>query len=413
MQLYPRKKTRQIMVGSVPVGGDAPVTVQSMTTTKTADVEATLAQVYALAAAGADIVRCTCNEREAAEGLARIVPRSPVPIVADIHFHVEMALAAIEAGVDCLRLNPGNLRKPEEIKLVASECKDRGIPVRIGVNAGSLDKRLYEKYGEATPEALVESAQIELGLFAEVDFDNVKISVKASRVPLMVEAYRQLSELVDYPLHLGLTEAGPPPAGIIKGTAGIGTLLLEGIGDTIRYSLTTDPVEEAKAGRSLLESLGLRERRNVDLIACPSCGRAEIDVYKVAQEAQAALESREIPLQVAVMGCVVNGPGEARSADLGIAAGKHRGHLFIRGEIVRVVPEDEMVSALVEEAEKLVKEGFDARLAAADKSAAHEAEADRLALLDARGIDANRSEARVELISRRLHRRLRGGVTGP
>ena len=256
MPRYPRKKTRQIMVGSVPVGGDAPVTVQSMTTTKTADVEGTLAQVYALAAAGADIVRCTCNEREAAEGLARIVPRSPVPIVADIHFHVEMALAAIEAGVDCLRLNPGNLRKPEEIKLVASECKDRGIPVRIGVNAGSLDKRLYEKYGGATPEALVESALIELGLFAEVGFDNVKISVKASRVPLMVEAYRQLSEQVDHPLHLGLTEAGPPPAGIIKGTAGIGTLLMEGIGDTIRYSLTTDPVEEAKAGRTLLESLG-------------------------------------------------------------------------------------------------------------------------------------------------------------
>ena len=218
----------------------------------------------------------------------------------------------------------------------------------------------------------------------------------------MVEAYRQLSELVDHPLHLGLTEAGPPPAGTIKGTAGIGTLLMEGIGDTIRYSLTTDPVEEAKAGRALLEALGLRERRNVDLIACPSCGRAEIDVYRVAQEAQVALESRSIPLQVAVMGCVVNGPGEARSADLGIAAGKHRGHLFIRGEIVRVVPEEEMVAALVEEAEKLVKEGFEARLAAADKGAAREAEADRLALLDARGSDANQSEARVQLISRRL-----------
>jgi (E)-4-hydroxy-3-methylbut-2-enyl-diphosphate synthase len=373
-----------------------------MTTTKTADVDGTLAQIYALAAAGADIVRCTCNEKEAAEGLARIAPRSPVPIVADIHFHVEMALAALEAGVDCLRLNPGNLRKADEIKLVARECKDRGVPVRIGVNAGSLDKRLYEKYGEATPEALVESAQTELALFAEVGFDNVKISVKASRVPLMVEAYRQLSELVDYPLHLGLTEAGPPPAGIIKGTAGIGALLMEGIGDTIRYSLTTDPVEEAKTGRTLLEALGLRERRNVDLIACPSCGRAEIDVYRIAREAQAALESRSIPLQVAVMGCVVNGPGEARSADLGIAAGRHRGHLFIRGEVVRVVPEDEMVGALVEEAEKLVKEGFEARLAAADKSAAQEAEADRLALVDARGADANGSETLVELINRRL-----------
>jgi len=399
---FPRKPTRQVMVGDVAVGGDAPVSVQSMTITKTADVEGTLAQIYALSAAGADIVRCTCNEREAAEGLAHIVPRSPVPIVADIHFHVEMALAAIEAGVHCLRLNPGNLRKPEEIKLVARECKDRGIPVRIGVNAGSLDPRLYKKHGGATPEALVESAQIELGLFAEVGFDNVKISVKASNVPMMIEAYRQLSETVDHPLHLGVTEAGPPPAGTIKATAGIATLLSEGIGDTIRYSLTADPVEEAKAGRILLESLGLRERKGVDLVACPACGRAEIDVYKVAQEAMAALEEREIPLQVAVMGCVVNGPGEARSADLGIAAGRHRGHLFIRGKIVRVVPEDEMVASLVEEAEKLVKEGFDARLAAADSEAEAEAEADRAALLEAKGTDANSSESRVELIDKRL-----------
>jgi len=313
-----------------------------------------------------------------------------------------MALAALEAGVHCLRLNPGNLRKPEEIKLVARECKDRGVPVRIGVNAGSLDPRLYEKYGGVTPEALVESAQIELGLFAEVDFDNVKISVKASNVPLMIEAYRQLSEVTDHPLHLGVTEAGPPPAGTIKATAGIATLLSEGIGDTIRYSLTADPVEEAKAGRVLLEALGLRRRTNVDLVACPACGRAEIDVYKVAQEAQAALEAREIPLQVAVMGCVVNGPGEARSADLGIAAGRHRGHLFIKGKIVRVVPEDEMVAALVEEAEKLVKEGFDARLAAADANAASEAEADRRALLETKGDDANDSEARVNLIKKRL-----------
>jgi (E)-4-hydroxy-3-methylbut-2-enyl-diphosphate synthase len=313
-----------------------------------------------------------------------------------------MALAALDAGVDCLRLNPGNLRKPEEIKLVARECKDRGVPVRIGVNAGSLDPRLYKKYGGATPEALVESAQIELGLFAEVGFDDVKISVKASNVPLMIEAYRQLSEVTDHPLHLGVTEAGPPPAGTIKATAGIATLLSEGIGDTIRYSLTADPVEEAKAGRVLLESLGLRERSNVDLIACPACGRAEIDVYKVAQEAQAALETRAIPLQVAVMGCVVNGPGEARSADLGIAAGRHRGHLFIQGQIVRVVPEDEMVAALVDEAEKLVKEGFAARLAAADANAAVEAEADRRALLDTKGADANHSEARVELIDKRF-----------
>jgi (E)-4-hydroxy-3-methylbut-2-enyl-diphosphate synthase len=399
---YPRRPTRQVMVGKVPVGGGAPITLQSMTITKTGDVDGTLAQIYDLAAAGADIVRCTCNDRDAAEGLARIVPRSPVPIVADIHFHVEMALAALEAGVDCLRLNPGNLRKPEEIKLVAKECKDRGVPVRIGVNAGSLDPRLYQKYGGATPEALVESAQHELALFAEVDFDNVKISVKASSVPLMIEAYRQLSEATDHPLHLGVTEAGPPPAGTIKATAGIATLLSEGIGDTLRYSLTADPVEEAKAGRVLLEALGLRERKGVDLIACPACGRAEIDVYKVAQEAQAALEGRQIPLQVAVMGCVVNGPGEARSADLGIAAGRHRGHLFIQGKIVRVVPEDEMVSALVEEAEKLVKEGFTARLAAADRGAEAEAEADRAALLDSKGLDANASEAKVELIDKRL-----------
>jgi (E)-4-hydroxy-3-methylbut-2-enyl-diphosphate synthase len=390
------------MVGSVPVGGDAPITVQSMTITKTADVEGTLAQIYALAAAGADIVRCTCNEKEAAEGLARILPRSPVPIVADIHFHVEMALAALEAGVDCLRLNPGNLRKPEEIKLVARECRDRGVPIRIGVNAGSLHKDLEKKYGGATPEALVESAQMELAYFDEVGFDDVKISVKASNVPLMIEAYRQLSEVTDHPLHLGVTEAGPPPAGTIKATAGIATLLSEGIGDTIRYSLTADPVEEAKAGRVLLEALGLRERKGVDLIACPACGRAEIDVYKVAQEAQAALETRNIPLQVAVMGCVVNGPGEAKSADIGIAAGKHRGHLFIQGKIVRVVPEDEMVGSLIEEAEKLVAEGVTARLAAADKSAAAEAEKDRMALLDAKGADANAAEALVQIIDKRL-----------
>ena len=283
-----RRPTRQIRVGSVPVGAGAPVSVQSMTTTKTADVEGTLQQIYALAGAGADIVRCTCNEVEAAEGLARIIPRSPVPIVADIHFHVEMALAALEAGVQGLRLNPGNLRKPEEIKLVAKEAKDRGVPIRVGVNAGSLHPDLYKKYGGATPEALVESARIELAYFAEVDFEDVKISVKASNVPLMIAAYRLASETFDHPLHLGVTEAGPPPAGLIKGTAGIATLLSEGIGDTIRYSLTADPVEEAIAGRKLLESLGLRARKGLDLIACPSCGRAEIDVISVAKDAERA-----------------------------------------------------------------------------------------------------------------------------
>ena len=393
-----RRPTRQIHVGLVAVGGGAPISVQSMTITKTADVEGTLAQIYALASAGADIVRCTCNEEEAAEGLAHIVPRSPVPIIADIHFHHEMALAALEAGVQGLRLNPGNLRKEAEIKQVAQEAKDRGVPIRIGVNAGSLHPELYKRFGGATPEALVESAKMELAYFAEVDFDDVKISVKASSVPLMIEAYRLASETFDHPLHLGVTEAGPPPAGLVKGTAGIGTLLAEGIGDTIRYSLTADPVEEVRAGRQLLEAMGLRERKSVDLIACPSCGRAEIDVIGVARAAQEALEARQLPIQVAVMGCVVNGPGEAREADLGIAAGRRRGHLFIKGKIVRVVPEDEMVAALVEEAEKLVAEGIDARLAAADAGAEAEAEADRRMLLEAKGEDANHSAQKVELI---------------
>ncbi|CAB4873361.1 unannotated protein [freshwater metagenome] len=401
--LTPRRKTRQISVGNVLVGGDAPITIQSMTTTKTANVDGTLEQIYALAAAGADLVRCTCNEQEAAEGLAQIVPRSPVPIIADIHFHVEMALAALEAGVHGLRLNPGNLRKPEEIKLVAREAKDRGVPIRIGVNAGSLHPDLYAKYGGATPEALVESAQIELRYFQEVDFDDVKISVKASSVALMIAAYRLASETFDYPLHLGVTEAGPLPGGLLKGSVGIGTLLAEGIGDTLRYSLTADPVEEAKAGRQLLESLGLRERKGLDLIACPSCGRAEVDVIKVANEAQQALQELNLPIQVAVMGCVVNGPGEARHADLGIAAGKKRGHLFIKGQIVRVVPEDEMVQALVDEAKKLVAEGVEARLAARDLNAEKEAEADRALLLDAKGADANHANEKITEIRRRIN----------
>jgi (E)-4-hydroxy-3-methylbut-2-enyl-diphosphate synthase len=399
--LSPRRKTRQIAVGSVKVGGDAPVSVQSMTTTKTADVEGTLQQIYALAAEGADIVRCTCNEVAAAEGLAQIVPRSPVPIVADIHFHVEMALAALEAGVQGLRLNPGNLRKPEEIKLVAAEARDRGVPIRIGVNAGSLHPEIYERFGGATPEALVESARLELAYFDEVDFHDVKISVKASSVATMIAAYRLASETFDHPLHLGVTEAGPLPGGLLKGTAGIATLLAEGIGDTLRYSLTADPVEEARAGRTLLEVLGLRERKGLDLIACPSCGRAEVDVIKIANEAQEALQALNLPIQVAVMGCVVNGPGEARHADLGIAAGKKRGHLFIKGQIVRVVKEDEMVEALVDEATKIVAEGVEARLAARDHSAEAEAEADRAMLLDDRGADVNHASERIEKIRRR------------
>jgi (E)-4-hydroxy-3-methylbut-2-enyl-diphosphate synthase len=391
-----RRQTRQIHVGGVAVGGGAPITVQSMTITKTADVEGTLQQIYALAAAGCDIVRCTCNEAEAAEGLAQIVPRSPIPVIADIHHQYKMALAAIEAGVQGLRLNPGNIRKPEHIKAVASECRDRGLPIRIGVNAGSLDPSLYDKYGGATPEAMVESAQREIAYFDEVGFDLIKISVKASSVPLMVEAYRQLSAVTDHPLHLGVTEAGPPPAGLVKATAGIATLLMEGIGDTIRYSLTADPVEEARAGRQLLEALGLRERKNVDLIACPSCGRAEIDVTDVAKRAMDAFGERQLPLQVAVMGCVVNGPGEAREADLGIAAGNKRGHLFVKGRNVAVVPESEMVEALVEWAEFINEHGTDAAIARADTARAErEAAKDRTELLDAQGDDANHAQERI------------------
>jgi (E)-4-hydroxy-3-methylbut-2-enyl-diphosphate synthase len=378
------------------------VSVQSMTTTKTADVDATLAQIYSLAGAGADIVRCTCNDVAAAEGLARIVPRSPVPIVADIHFQYKLALAALDAGVQCLRLNPGNIRKASEVKVVAAEAKARRVPIRIGVNAGSLDKDIVAAHGGVTPEALVASAQRELSYLAEVDFDDIKISVKASDVGLMIEAYRQLSEVTDHPLHLGVTEAGPPPQGLIKATAGIATLLAEGIGDTIRYSLTADPVEEARAGRQLLEALGLRERKGLDLIACPSCGRAEIDVIAVARDAQKALEERKLPIQVAVMGCVVNGPGEAAGADLGIAAGRGRGHLFVKGQVVRVVPEAEMVTALVEEAERLVAEGAEARLAAADHGAAEEAERDRRELLDLQGDDPNAVQETIELIHKEV-----------
>ena len=394
----PRRTTRSLYVGDVQVGGGSPVTVQSMTTTKTADVDGTLAQLYSLAAAGADIVRCTCNEEPAAEGLAQIVPRSPVPLIADIHFQYKLALAAMEAGVAGLRLNPGNIRKPEHIKVVAREAKDRGLPIRIGVNAGSLDPDIAEQYGGSTPEALVASAQRELGYFAEVGFEDVKISVKSSNVPTMIDAYRLLSETVDFPLHLGVTEAGPLPGGLVKSTAGIATLLAEGIGDTIRFSLTADPVEEAKAGRQLLEAMGLRERKGLDLIACPSCGRAEVDVIKVARDAMDALEARNIPLQVAVMGCVVNGPGEARDADLGIAAGRGKGHLFVRGQVVRVVPEAEMVDALVAEAEAIVAEGIDARLAAADENAAAIAEATREELIQIQGLDANHSDEKIDRI---------------
>ncbi len=394
-----RDRTRQIRVGRVPVGGGAPVSVQSMTTTKTADVDGTLAQVYALAGSGADIVRITCNDVAAAEGLAEIVPRSPVPIIADIHYQYRLALAALEAGVQGLRLNPGNIRKPHQIRAVAREAKDRRIPIRVGVNAGSLDRTLMARFGSATPEALVASGLKEIEYLAEEDFDDIKISVKHSHVPSMVESYRLLADTLDYPLHLGVTEAGPPPGGLIKSVAGIATLLLEGIGDTIRFSLTADPVEEAKAGRQLLEYLDLRDRTGLDLIACPSCGRAEVDVLAVAQEAQEKLEEASLPIQVAVMGCVVNGPGEAREADIGIAAGRGRGHLFIKGKVVRVVPEAEMVEALLDEARRLVEEGSEARLAAADRRAVGAAARDRRLLLEIRG-DANQAAVRRAAVAK-------------
>ena len=398
--MFERRVTRRVDVGGVPVGAGAPISVQSMTTTKTADVDATLEQIYALAAAGAEIVRCTCNEREAAEGLARIVPRSPVPLVADVHFQHRLALAALDAGVACLRLNPGNIRKAENVKTVAAEARDRGVPIRIGVNAGSLDPDIEEKYG-MTAVALVESAQRELGYFEEVGFEDVKISVKASDVRLMVESYRLLADTVDFPLHLGVTEAGPPPGGILKATAGIATLLNEGIGDTIRYSLTADPVEEARAGRQLLEALGLRERSALDLIACPSCGRAEVDVIEVASRAQEALGELGLPIQVAVMGCVVNCPGEAKGADLGIAAGRKRGHLFVRGQVVKVVPENEMVDALLDWAQKIASDGIEGALAAGDRSAEAEAQADRVALIELQGEDVNHVEQTVAMIRKR------------
>ena len=392
-----RRKTTQINVGKVGVGSDFPVSVQSMTTTKTRNTDETLGQVYELANNGADIVRVTCNEIEAAESLVKICTRSPVPIVADIHFQYKLALAAIEAGVHGLRLNPGNIRNEQQVKEVAKECLNADIPIRIGVNAGSLDKDILEKYGDSVPEALVESALLEARYLEDVGFHNIKISVKHSNVPLMIESYRLLAEKVEYPLHLGVTEAGPLPGGLIKSIAGISTLLSEGIGDTIRLSLTADPVEEAKYGRQLLEYLNLRERKSLDLIACPSCGRAEVDVIKVAGEAQEVLEKEGLPIQVAVMGCVVNGPGEARSADLGIAAGKKRGHLFIKGQVVKVVDEKDMVDALLKEGRLIAEEGIEARLAAADSDAAQIAEEDVQALLNIQG-DINNFEEKTKSV---------------
>jgi (E)-4-hydroxy-3-methylbut-2-enyl-diphosphate synthase len=397
-----RRPTRRIMVGDVPVGDGAPVSVQSMTITKTADVDGTLAQIYALAAAGADIVRCTCNDAEAAEGLARIVPRSPVPIVADIHHQYKMALAALEAGVACLRLNPGNIRRPEHIKTVAMEAKDRGCrSVSASTAARSIPSCTSVMAARSPPRRWSNRHRWRWPTSTRWASRTSRSRSRPRTCPLMIEAYRQLADVTDHPLHLGVTEAGPLPGGYIKATAGIATLLAEGIGDTIRYSLTADPVEEVRAGRQLLEAMGLRERKGVDLIACPSCGRAEVDVIGVAERAQKAFGERQIPLQVAVMGCVVNGPGEARDADLGIAAGNKRGHLFVKGENVAVVPEDEMVDTLVEWADYIVEHGTEAALDRARNTKAEAKKAaaeDRARNLGERGDDANDSEAVVELI---------------
>ena len=352
-----RRKSRQIRIGDVLIGGDAPVSIQSMTTTKTADINATLQQIASLVATGVDIVRVAVPHWEDAEALTAIAAKSTVPVVADIHFQWKYAMAALEAGIQGLRINPGNIKYQDKVRLIAREARARDVPIRIGVNAGSLEKELLEKYGAPTPEALVESALNEARILEDEDFFDIKISVKHSNPRVMIEAYRQLAEACDYPLHLGVTEAGPMPAGGIKSAVGIGALLAEGIGDTIRVSLTDDPVEEVKAGTWILQSLGLR-KRGLDLVACPSCGRAEVDVLGLTKQVNAVLERKgiNVPLRVAVMGCVVNGPGEAREADLGIAAGKGQGFLIVNGEVRDKIPEDEFVARLVSEAEKIAAE---------------------------------------------------------
>jgi (E)-4-hydroxy-3-methylbut-2-enyl-diphosphate synthase len=354
--MFTRRMTRQIKVGSVAVGGGAPVSIQSMTTTKTEDVQATLIQVHELATQGADIVRVAVPHETDARALPTIVADAGVPIVADIHFSVRLAMLALEAGVHGLRINPGNMRNPRHVEEVATGARERGIPIRIGVNAGSLDRRLVAKHGRPTAAALVESALYEIGLLEQHGFTDIKVSVKHQNVAEMIEAYRSLAAQTDVPLHLGVTEAGTPKQGIVKSAIGIGTLLAEGIGDTIRVSLTAEPVEEVKAGKQILQALGLRQD-SFDLVACPSCGRAELDVFALAHEVEEAIEKMDLPpMQIAVMGCEVNGPGEARDADLGIAAGPGRGLLFAKGKQIGWVPHDKLVGALLEEAERLAAE---------------------------------------------------------
>ena len=355
--LTERRKTRQVRVGDVTIGGDAPIRVQSMTTTKTADVNATLQQIASLVAAGVDIVRVAVPHWDDAEALTAIASKSTVPVVADIHFQWKYAMAALEAGIQGLRINPGNIKYQDKVRLIAREAKARSVPIRIGVNAGSLEKDLLAKHGAPTPAALVESALSEARILEDEDFFDIKISVKHSNPGVMIEAYRMLADACDYPLHLGVTEAGPMPAGGIKSAVGIGSLLSEGIGDTIRVSLTDDPVEEVKVGTWILQSLGLR-KRGLDLVACPSCGRAEVDVLGLTKQVQEAIEREglKVPIRVAVMGCVVNGPGEAREADLGIAAGKGQGFLVVKGEVIDKIPEDRFVERVIEEARKIAAE---------------------------------------------------------
>jgi (E)-4-hydroxy-3-methylbut-2-enyl-diphosphate synthase len=354
--LAPRRQSRQIMVGSVPVGGGAPVSVQSMTTTLTSDVNATLQQIAELTASGCQIVRVAVPSQDDVEALPAIAKKSQIPVIADIHFQPKYVFAAIDAGCAAVRVNPGNIRKfDDQVKEIARAAAAAKVPIRIGVNAGSLDKRLLEKYGKATAEALVESALWECSLFEEHGFRDIKISVKHNDPVVMIRAYRQLAEQCDYPLHLGVTEAGPAFQGTIKSSVAFGALLAEGIGDTIRVSLSAPPVEEIKVGNAILESLGLRER-GLEIVSCPSCGRAQVDVYTLAEQVTAALEGFPVPLRVAVMGCVVNGPGEAREADLGVASGNGKGQIFVKGQVVKTVPESIIVETLVEEALRLADE---------------------------------------------------------
>ncbi|MDO5495205.1 MAG: flavodoxin-dependent (E)-4-hydroxy-3-methylbut-2-enyl-diphosphate synthase [bacterium] len=354
--LAPRKATRRINVGKVPVGGGAQISVQSMTTTKTHDINATLQQIAELTASGCDIVRVACPTDKDAEALKIIAMKSQIPVIADIHFQPKYVFAAIEAGCGAVRVNPGNIRKfDDQVKEIAQAAKDHGVSLRIGVNAGSLDPRLLEKYGKPTPEALVESAVWEASLFEEHDFHDFKISVKHHDPVVMVRAYEMLSEQGDWPLHLGVTEAGPAFQGTIKSSVAFGALLAKGIGDTIRVSLSAPPVEEIKVGTKILESLNLRPRK-LEIVSCPSCGRAQVDVYELADSVTAALEGMTVPLRVAVMGCVVNGPGEAREADLGVASGNGKGQIFVKGEVIKTVPEDQIVETLIAEANRLAAE---------------------------------------------------------